>query len=378
MEKPTKVIKSLTKEQRELLEEISRLHSLPQQRIRVQMILLNDQNHSIDQIADHFQFDRRLVEAWLEAWDEQEFDGLGEAPNSFISQVSEKLRLLLRDQSMRRRRASQEKLWLAQNPPVIRTLSDKPGPYSDQDIIEYLDNIEHLKPFSSIDLGHPHIYTANSRLTLFADQTRWGIVFEKSGYNPRAARIELYLNYFGNCLENLQPMPNSLGFYNSQTFELIGQDELIRVGNEHSYDVEADDVKLGVDIKLRDQYVNTPKTKQDYQKWVPDIMTRDYPEFVYFQDLIRYLAFENEELCRATDEELRCSIPKDLPKIMVIDQWHHKHYSVYNGSVMGDPPSSYETYRLIAEVLETKDPSRFKPTLSPNNHWINWPEAGSL
>src|SRR5262245_38181837 len=47
-------------------------------------------------------------------------------------------------------------------------------------------------------------------------------------------------------------------------------------------------------------------------------------------------------------------------------------------SILGYVPSSYETNRLIAEVLETKDPSRFKPTLKPNNHWINWPEAGAL
>jgi hypothetical protein len=113
-------------------------------------------------------------------------------------------------------------------------------------------------------------------------------------------------------------------------------------------------------------------------KWVPDIMIRDYPKQIDFRDLARYLAYEYEELCRATDEELRTHIPHDLPKIMVIDEWHHKPYSVYNGSGSGDPPSSYETYRLIAEVLETKDPARFKPTLSPNNHWINWPYAGAL
>ncbi len=45
---------------------------------------------------------------------------------------------------------------------------------------------------------------------------------------------------------------------------------------------------------------------------------------------------------------------------------------------MGDAPGGYETSPLIAEVLVSRDPSRFRPTLPPNNHWTNWPEAGCL
>lgn len=378
MEKPTEFVKPLTEEQRELLEEIAKIHSLPEQRNRAHAILLSDQRYSIDQIADLYKVDRHLVDDWLERWNEREFDGLGDAPNIFTIRPSHKLHLKLREQSLNRLRARNEARRMAQNPPRIRTLNDKPGKYTAQDIIEYLDDIAHITPFSFIDLEHPYIYTANSRLTLFADETRWAIVFEKSGHNQRAAGIELYLNYFGNCLANLKPVANSDRFYNSQTFVLIDQSELMRIRGDKEALIDGDEVTLGVEIKLRERYVKTPDTKQGYQKWVPDIMTRDFPEYVYFRDLVRYLAFEYEELCRATHEELRYCIPQDLPKILVIDQWRHKSYCVYNGSIMGDPPSSYETYRLVAEVLETRDPSRFKPTLNPNNHWGNWPEAGSL
>lgn len=266
-----------------------------------------------------------------------------------------------------------------ERPPKIITLKDKPGKYTAQNIIEYLDNLPYVIHYSFVDLGHPYFYTANSRLTLFADETRWAMAFEKSGYTPRGFRVELNLNYFGNCLENLEPIPNSDECYNSQFLTLIDGGELVRIeiGNESLEFAEG--VRSGVkEVKLRGQYVKIPHTKRGYVKWVPDIMTRDYPEKIDYMDLARYLAYEYEEMCRATDEELRSHIPTDLPKIMVIDEWHHKSYSVYNGSVLGDPPSSYETYRLIAEVLETKDPSRFKPTLNPNNHWINWPYAGSL
>jgi Homeodomain-like domain len=287
-----------------------------------------------------------------------------------------------------------------ERPPKIITLKDKPGNYTAQDIIEYLDNLPYIPPYSFVDLEHPYFYTANSRLTLFADETRWAMTFEMSGYTPRGFRVELWLNHYGNCLVNLTPVPNSNEFYNSQFLTLIDGDELRRIEINEDNITEADKAALGIseenydddeflefaesvrsgieEVKLRGQYVKIPSTKQGYVKWVPDIMIRDYPKQIDFRDLARYLAYEYEELCRATDEELRTYIPHDLPKIMVIDEWHHKPYSVYNGSVSGDPPSSYETYRLIAEVLETKDPARFKPTLSPNNHWINWPYAGAL
>lgn len=268
--------------------------------------------------------------------------------------------------------------------------NNTPGRYTDRDIIEYLDKVPYTT-FFFIDLEHPYFYTANSRLTLFGDETRWAIVFEKSGYSYRAGRIELELYFFGNCLENLEPSPLRNHFYNSQYFTLISGEELGK-------DIEK--------VRLRERYVQIPTTKEGYLKWIPDIVTRNYPKEVSFEDLVRYLAYEYEALCRATDQELRHCIPDDLPKIMAIDEWHHKSYDVWeiydppgihptredgyvppgpppakvfsSFTVDGDPPSSYETYRLIADVLETKDPAKFKPTLNPNNHWINWPAAGSL
>ncbi|MBO0798868.1 MAG: helix-turn-helix domain-containing protein [Blastocatellia bacterium] len=267
-----------------------------------------------------------------------------------------------------------------ERPPEIITLPDKPGKYTAHDIIEYFDNLPYVIPYSFVDLEHPYFYTANSRLTLFADETRWAMAFEKSGYTPRGHRIELELNYFGNCLENLTPIPNSDVYNNLQFLTLIDGGELNQIGLDENNFTEADLAAGGGNKKvmLRGQYVEIPVTMRGYVKWVPDILTREYPERIDYRDLARYIAYEYEEHCRATEEELRGHIPRDLPKLMVIDEWHHKTYNVYQGNVLGDPPSSYETYRLIAEVLETKDPAKFRPTLSPNNHWINWPYAGSL
>jgi len=263
------------------------------------------------------------------------------------------------------------------------TLKNTPAKYTADDIIQYLDDV----PYSSfffIDLEHPYFYTANSRLTLFADEKRWAIVFEKSGDNPRGRRIELEIDYFGNCLSNLQSSGRRKNVFNSHSVTLIDDEGLSEIEDEDEF---GEIRKRAGKVKVRDQYVKIPTAKRDYKKWIPDILTRTYPKQVSTMDVARYVAYEYEQLCRATEQEVRHCIPNDLPEIMVINEWHHKSYSVYDNSantgrdqlsIIGDPPSTYETYRLIAQVLETKNPAKFKPKLKPNNHWINWPQAGSL
>jgi hypothetical protein len=63
---------------------------------------------------------------------------------------------------------------------------------------------------------------------------------------------------------------------------------------------------------------------------------------------------------------------------MQIDEWHHRMYDNYHKGSLGDKPSSYETFPLIAKVLVSGDPAHYQPTLPPTNHWRNWPEAGGL
>ena len=58
-------------------------------------------------------------------------------------------------------------------------------------------------------------------------------------------------------------------------------------------------------VKVRDRYVGLPCRKEDFAKWIPTLLTRGYPEPVTFADLARYPAFEYEDPCRATPDELR-------------------------------------------------------------------------
>lgn len=131
-------------------------------------------------------------------------------------------------------------------------------------------------------------------------------------------------------------------------------------------------------MKLREDYVPLPGNLEGYRKWVRYIEN----DQIRFADLGRYLAFEFEAECRATEQEIRHCLPTGLPLLMEIDKWHQRPYHYYpaigDKQPEGSKPSSYETFQLIAEVLETGDPSRYQPTLPTNTHWSNWPNAGGL
>ena len=147
--------------------------------------------------------------------------------------------------------------------------------YAERGVLGYLDNCVAYNPGCFfMDLEHPYFYTANSRHSLFAVDTNWDIVFEKSGYANRAFEIELEPNFFGSDLRNLKPG----GRY-----------------NESAYD-------------------------------------------------------------------FRCEL---------------NNYSA-DRAPSDRRPSSYETFPLFAEVLVSGDPTRYRSTLTPTNHWSNRPEAGAL
>lgn len=88
-------------------------------------------------------------------------------------------------------------------------------------------------------------------------------------------------------------------------------------------------------------------------------------------EALRRLAPAHRGLLLTTDDELRSRIPADIPEVLTLEEWHQP---VFDDLL----PSETETYQLIAEVLATGDPTRYRPTLPPTTHWSHWPDSGTL
>ena len=138
-----------------------------------------------------------------------------------------------------------------------------------------------------------------------------------------------------------------------ETFELIGQN-----------------IK---EIKIRDKVIPFDNNHKNYEKVGIQIRDYDNPKkLIGFGDLVRYLHETNPTIISATEDEIRKHIPKDIPKLMTIDEFHF--VSAYEKT---NPPSQQETYKLLAKILVTRDTTNWKPTQKPNNSWKNW-ESGHL
>lgn len=257
--------------------------------------------------------------------------------------------------------------------------------YSREDIMKEFSILHPNKTF--VEFEHPYLSTAGSRLTLYGDETRWAMVFEKAGYSNSGFSGEIWLTYFGNCLINQDSWGRSVQYKsNSKFIPIISDKELEGLEQDYSSLVLKDKKQ----VKVRDTLLRIEHDISKYEAKGMNIRSDDNPEnLVDFASLIRYLDEEHPQLFRAADKELRTCLPSDIPKIMCIDKWHHEEYTGYsNGpfydevaptnfeSYMGTSPLNYETYNMIAEVLISKDTTMWKPTLKPNNDWRNWPNAG--
>ena len=287
---------------------------------------------------------------------------------------------------------------------------------TEEEILNTLDNSNDGYYCFFVELGHVYSSLIDTRLNVFrGDKDRWAIAVERLGYNPRAGAIVLDIYYYGNCLINLE-------FDNERPTNVYS----IYPIDFNSFNETMEDERLKSDAQfwlVRGQAIPLSHNKQDYTN--AGIELDEYePNEISAEEVGRLVVSQNRDLFRATDIELYKSIPTDLKKTVVLDEWYHKDFLLQISPTMTDEhlhqvyefnknltglggmtfedfaqsfrqkekltdelnkeiwknnrPSSYETWQLIANVIVTNDPKQYKPTLEPNTHWTNWPDSGSL
>ncbi len=287
---------------------------------------------------------------------------------------------------------------------------------TEEEILNTLDNSNDGYYCSFVVLDHGYSYLIDSRINVFCDNdNRWAIAIERLGYNPRAGAIMLDINYYGNCLTNLE-------FYNQRPTNNYSVYPI----DFDSFDEIIDGESLIPNAKfwiVRGQQVAISNNKQDYTDAGIELVEYE-PNAIRVEEVGRLMVLQNSDLFRATDKELYKSIPTDLKKILVIDEWFHKDFQLQISPTMTDEhlkqtyefnknltglngitfesfaqtfrqqeilnnsfnkeiwennrPSSYETWQLIAKVIVSNNPNYYKPTLKPNTHWAYWPESGNM
>lgn len=227
-----------------------------------------------------------------------------------------------------------------------------------------------------LDLEHGYCETAGSKIHLYADSARWAIVFEKSGYQNRSFSADIELDYIGNCINYpVDKYPERNYITNASRISLIEPSEYERIRNKQGAELETfelidPNIK---EIKVRDTIISFDNDHKNYEKLGINVRKQENPkQLIGFEDIVRYLNELHSALISATQDDIKKHIPKDLPWLMTINDFHFE--SVYDKMNL---PSKQETYQLIARILVTGNPKNWQPTQKANNHWTNW-ESGNL
>lgn len=195
------------------------------------------------------------------------------------------------------------------------------------------------------DMVNGYYYPVDVRMHLFADRERWAWVVELLGYNPRGGNLIDVVHFLGNCLTRGEVNP-------------ANNDFLDRVDNMEEVEDEEDPEHFRGEVPI---VVRGRALHVDAAPGAP------------LESVFRSLVPEHRELLLADDGEVRAGIPADIPLILRLEEWRQP-----TDMWDGDRPGEYEVFRQIAEVLDTGDAAKYRPTEKPNTHWSNWPEEGTL
>jgi len=288
---------------------------------------------------------------------------------------------------------------------------------SELEILDTVDNANKGGYYCHfVELGHAYSYLIDCRLNIFRnDNDKWAVAIERLGYNPRAGAILLDIFYYGNCLINLEQ-------YNGQSTNYY----MIYPINRENFHQTIEGERLLPEAQywlVRGRKVELSHNKQDYVEAGIDLKEYE-PDEISAEKVGRLVVTQHRKLFRATDQELYKSIPDDLEKILILDEWYHKDFTELIQPEISDEqlkqayalqqkiknqlemsferftellrnqettntqwnktqwednrPSSYETWQQLAKVITTGDVNYYKPSLAPNTHWIHYPDSGSL
>lgn len=233
--------------------------------------------------------------------------------------------------------------------------------YTKKDILDQLDKCADKFTFPMLDNGY--VYPVDTKLYGYRDESRWVLLIEVIGFNYRGGGhngINNCLHLFGNCL-SFPPGTNNDNFIYITDNSPEGS----------TFDEEY--------MESLNPYVNTflIRGKEIKVNHSPSYYTSkgielEKPPKIMVWEFLRGLVPEYRNDLLATEEEIRSRIPKDIPLILTLGEWHHPDL------VDGEMPSTTETFQMIAAVLEKGNLQLYKPTQKPNTHWSNWPEGGRL
>ena len=242
--------------------------------------------------------------------------------------------------------------------------------WTEKKILKILDQCALDFTFPALDNGY--VYLANTRLSIFKSANDWAIVTEVFGFSPRSGNPDIQIYTYSNNLHNRNTRESYvsekayLNYLNNNPYNEANF--VFPIENNDWFDEDEPEMVLDNKLcQLRNLKLNTP-TPSEYEKCGISLEEDTPQTFEY----CRYLAYHHPDKVLANDSELRANISPDMELIIQLNEWQHPDI------VDGELPSQTESFKQLAQVLVTGNKDLYSPNCSPNTHWSNWPEGGTL
>ena len=240
-------------------------------------------------------------------------------------------------------------------------------------ILSILDACCDAYTFPMLDNGY--VYLAATRLSLFRSPEDWALVIEVFGFSPRAGLPDTHIHTFASRLHD-RDAPERYRTREAYENYLVNypsnESRFVHPIAEGQWQDPEDQELVALDaheIMVR----GTPRpipTVSEYARY--GIQLAEAPRVRVFE-LCRFLAEVVRNDVLATSGERRISVLPTMTQILQLEEWHHPN--VVDDK---DRPSGSPTFQQLAQVLATGDVGRYAASSSPNTHWRNWLDGGSL
>src|SRR5712671_443226 len=240
-------------------------------------------------------------------------------------------------------------------------------------ILAILDDCCDAFTFPMLDNGY--VYLAATRLSVFRSDNDWALVIEVFGFSPRAGLPDTHIHTFASHLHNRDTPAR---YVSAEAYE----NYLRNNPNNESrfvYPISDGDWQDPDDLELVAEDARTvivrgqPRPIPSRHEFARYGISLTDPSRVRVFELSRFLAGALRDDVLGTREERRVSVLPEMSQMLRLEDWNHPN-------VVDDKsrPSGSPTFLQLAEVLSTGRTDRYEPTSSPNTHWRNWPDGGTL
>jgi hypothetical protein len=230
------------------------------------------------------------------------------------------------------------------------------GPMLASDIIQQLNEDRRfplLGPWFPVDV----------RLSVYRDERQWAIVMEMLVFNQQRIGHECCMTQL-YCFGSDFP-PSAASNYSElhvtkdgPSGPLFDPDDFM----QHHVSLAATDMTIRGNV--------VPITT-DPGEYAAAGIKLEHPPRIWGYELLRLIAPRHRRLFFATEAEIVERIGEPMPLLLRLNEWRHP-------DGVEEMLWQSESFQMIADVIANDDPLLYQPTVTPNTHWSNWPNAGDI